>query len=163
MIRINKWLTSVFCLTFAGCALLNNSGTHPHGNTGRPPKHGAGTAQATPKPTPRQSHSPRKPETISNKRFAQLKSEFENRAKGRTQIISFVDGLRKIANSPSISNERKKAIFSEIISNANLTGKVEPDADALNNYYQDPNTTATQRRNLDASLASALSKIQRQP
>ena len=163
MIRINNWLTFVVCFVFAGCALLNSSGTHPSGNTGRPPKHGTGTVQTTPQPTPRRSHPPRPPETISNKRFAQSKSELEERTRDRTQIASFVDGLRKIVNNPAITNEKKQAIFSEIISNANLTGKVEPDADALNNYYQDPNTTATQRRNLDASLASALSKMQSQP
>jgi hypothetical protein len=163
MTRNCKWLTFVLCFVLAGCALLNRSGTHHHGNAGRPPKQGTGRAQATPQPTPRRSHPPRQPETVPNERFAQLKSDLEERTRDRTQIASFVAGLRKIVNNTTLTNEKKRAIFSEIVSNASLTGKVKPNADALNNYYQDPNTTSSERRNLDASLASALSKMQRQP
>jgi hypothetical protein len=179
MIRIDKWLTVILFCALAGCALLDkNSGNrtaqHPERNKGRPLKHPPRsvrttprptpvTARTTPEPTPERSRSPRPPETISKHEFEQLSSQLDEQTKNRAQITSFVDGLKRIANDTSITESRKQLIFSEIIANSKLTGKVAPDAEALNSYYQDPGTSAADKRSLDTSLALALSRMPSQP
>jgi hypothetical protein len=179
MIRIDKWLTVILLCVLAGCALLaknsgNRTAQHPERNKGRPLKHPLGsvqttprptpvTARTTPEPTPEGSRPPRPPETISKHEFEQLSSQRNEQTKNRAQITSFVDGLKRIANDTSITEARKQLIFSEIIANSKLTGKVAPDAEALNSYYQDTGTSAADRRALDTSLALALSRMPRQP
>ena len=177
--RIDKWLIVILVCALAACELRdriseNRTAQHPNRSTGRPVKHPPRSGQTTPrptpvtvrttpKPTPESSQSPRPPETISKQEFEQLNSELSEQTKNKAQITSFVAGLKRIANDTSITEERKGLIFSEIIENAKLTGKIAPDAESLNNYYQDPGTSAADRSALDSSLALALSKMPIQP
>src|SRR5262249_15222116 len=148
----------------------NRTAQHPNRVTGRPVKHPSGsvrtapsptpeTARPTPKPTSGGSTSPRSPETISQNESEQLRSELNQQTKNRAKITSFVNGLKRIANDTSLTESRKQQILGEIIANSKLTGKVAPDPDALNNFYQDPGTSAADREALDTSLASELSKM----
>jgi hypothetical protein len=175
-VRINKWLLLLISLVFVGCTFLDKItgirvSKRPPPQRGHPAKHHptpVRTRPSPPKPTPGPTgpaprRSPGQPETISKQQFDQSKSELDERSKNEKQIASFVGGLRKIANDDSITAEKKQAIFSEIIANAKLTGRVKPEADALNSYYQDPSTGAADRQALDASLTSALSKMARPP
>jgi hypothetical protein len=46
-----------------------------------------------------------------------------------------------VATINSLPDEQKQATVTPIIADANLTGKVDPDANSLNNFYQDPSRT----------------------
>jgi len=172
MIRIAKLLSILGCVVLAGCALLDKISGH------RPPRHSARhhpapshptprprptAAKPTPEPTAPGLHAPRPPETISNQQFHQSASELEERTRNEKEFVSFADGLKKIANNPSLSADTRQTIFSAIITKAKLTGKVRPEADAINNYYQSPETSAEDRQVLDASLTSELSKMPKSP
>jgi len=104
-----------------------------------------------------QSRSPHAPETVSREEFKKLQLELQNVKQQRIQIITFVDGLEKLDSL--LSAEQKRATFSKIIADANLTGKVEPDANSLNNFYQDPNTSGADREALSAAVKAALKKL----
>jgi len=108
--------------------------------------------------TPERSSSPRLPETISKQEFERLNSELGEQNKNRAQITSFVDRLKRIANDTALTEGTKQLIFSEIIANSKLSGKVAPDAEALNNYYQNPGTSAADRCALDASFDNVLAR-----
>jgi hypothetical protein len=99
-------------------------------------------------------HSPRAPETVSGEDFRRIQSQLQKLKTQKIQIITFVVGLEQLDSS--LSAEQKRATFSKIIADANLTGKVEPDADSLNNFYQDPSTTAADREALSAALKAVL-------
>ena len=164
MTRSNRWLTALLCLALAGCSILDKlpgsrKSGHPNPNKGQRVNPTPGAVQSTPAPT--RLHSPRPPETISKKQFIQSQSELDERTKSKAQTTAFVGGLKSIARDSS--NTQKRAEYSELIAKAKLTGKIEPDADALNNYYQNPNTSIADKQALDAAMRLVLSKRPKQP
>jgi hypothetical protein len=164
MTQFKRWLTFLLCFALAGCSILdkfsgNRKSSHPNPDEGQPVNPHPGAVQST--PTPTRLHSPRPPQTISKKQFTQSQSELDERTKSKAQTIAFVNGLKILAGDSS--NTQKRAEFSELIAEAKLTGKIEPDADALNNYYQNPNTSIADKRALDAAMRLVLSKRPKKP
>jgi len=101
---------------------------------------------------------PRSP-PVSREEFQKLRKELEDRTKQTITINTFPENLATINSLP---DEQKRATFTKIIAEANLTGKVEPDANSLNNFYQDPNRTPAEKKALSAALEAALSHISTQ-
>jgi hypothetical protein len=74
----------------------------------------------------------------------------------KTQTPSFVDDLTNLSRDPAMNDEQKQHVYMKIVTEANLTEKVEPNANALKKFFHDPNTTAAQRDALSAALSAAL-------
>lgn len=108
-----------------------------------------------------QARAPRAAETVSRTKFETLKTRMEEVKKNKIQIVTFVGGLEKIVNS-SLSQADQREVFSRIIAAANLTGKVEPDGDSLNNFYQGENASVAEKAALYAGLKAALGNLPKQ-
>jgi hypothetical protein len=74
----------------------------------------------------------------------------------KAQTSSFVDDLRELSLDPTMTDEQKRQAYVKIVTDANLVGKLEPNENALRNFFQDPNTTAAQRDVLSTALSAAL-------
>ena len=72
--------------------------------------------------------------TVSPAEFQALKQQIETERSKRTGNIDFVLALKHIDRDPSITNKRD--IYAAIITEAGLTGKIEPDVNKLNEFYQ---------------------------
>ena len=72
--------------------------------------------------------------TVSKAEFQTLKEQVDSEINKRPGNVEFVTALKQIDRDPSIAN--KQNVYAAIIAEAGITGKVAPDKDALNAFYQ---------------------------
>jgi hypothetical protein len=111
-------------------------------------------------PPAAQVRIPRQPETISKNELDKLKAELADVKAHKIQILTFVDCLEQI--DAALPEDQKSNTFAKIIAAAELTGKVDPDANSLNNFYQSPSTSAADREALSAAVKNAVKNLPKQ-
>ena len=94
----------------------------------------------------------REPESVSREEFERLESLLNKQTLELPQNIDFVAGLRKIRDS-AMTEPEKTALWVTIVADAGLTGKVEPNPNAMNRFFQ-REATAAQK----SALTTALNK-----
>jgi hypothetical protein len=94
-------------------------------------------------------------DTVSRAEFQTLKEQVDTEINKRPGNVEFVTALRQIDRDTSIPD--KQSIYAAIIAEAGITGKVPPDKNALNAFYQ---TTASddERTKLTAAANKHIKK-----
>ena len=94
-------------------------------------------------------------DTVSRTEFQTLKEQVDSEIKKGPGDVGFVTALTQIDRDTSIAN--KQSIYEAIIAEAGITGKVTPDTNALNTFYQ-TTASANERKKLTAAANKHVKK-----
>lgn len=109
-------------------------------------------------PPAAEARIPRAKQTVSREEFEKLQKELNDWKSNEPATVPFVAALRQI-DSSSLSDDQKQATLSKIIAAANLTGKVQPTVDDLNNFYQSPDASSADKTALAAAANAAIRSL----
>lgn len=109
-------------------------------------------------PPTAQARIPRAAQTVSRDEFEKLQKQFITWKSEKTTTVPFVVALKQI-DSSSLSDDQKQATLSKIIAVANLTDRVQPTVDDLNNFYQSPDASSAEKAALAAAANAALRSL----
>jgi hypothetical protein len=103
---------------------------------------------------------PRAPETVTKNQIKTLQADMDRLAKSKPPIIDFVHDLR--AYDRAATTEQKAQGYSALVEEAGLTGKVQPDKNAINDYYQN-NASPQEMEELRKALEKQLKPLKMEP